>query len=725
MEEVGVEAVVKGLTAFLGDIRKINSGLDSIRPQATLLERAFSGAFDALGNFGREVLNVVEFALGSLLADAVNFAIEKIGELVQATIDAGSEFQTLELRLQRLNFNSLIDSGMDFNDAQREAIELTQDQLQWLQKLAAQTPYDNTDISNVFTLARSYGFAGDQAQRITEDVANFAAGMGLGNTEIERIIVNFGQMVQLGKVTQRELNDLARGSFVPVNDVLKEMEKNTGLTGSALDDFLKTTEGVDAFMQAFSSLVAGKFGGAAEQMARTFKAASANALDLVKSIGGLNIVKPILDLIGGKIADFVNQFTQDPQRWDRLVAAATHVGDAIRRVIERIFNLIPTASGLADSVIGGLEGIATWIDDNQELIVSFFVGIGDTIKNNVIPFIRDQLIPAIQTFADWVNENKDTIFEFFGAIGDIIADVFANLVPQGDVDLGFLDNVKIFMQFVIDNKDAIGELATNLIKLFIAWQLVATAMNIVVNAVISLVGFIISLIGTIGAFMTIMNLVSSAVSVFGGVIAGLGPVLLIIIGIIGTLIFWVKFFQFSLELWASGVPMILDAVKKHFEAFKSFLVDTIARAVDAFRSGDWAGAGRAIVEGIVNGIRMMEGFLYDVISTMAFNAYESVLQVLGIHSPSTLFEGVGESTMEGFALGIQKYSEMARQAMTEAMQRVAAPAMMMPALAGSVASNRSVTNNSETSNNYNLTVNSRANTEPIIQDFHMLQSMQG
>lgn len=618
--------------------------------------------------------------MGSLLADAINFVITKIGELVSATIDAGQEFQALELRLNRLNFNDLIESGSDFNSAQEESIKLTQEQLEWLQKLAAQTPYDNTDISNVFTLARSYGFAANRAQQITEDVTNFAAGMGLGNTEIERIIVNFGQMVQLGKVTQRELNDLARGSFVPVNDVLKEMEKRTGLTGAELDDFLKTTQGVDAFMESFSAVVRDKFAGAADAMAKTFGAASANALDLVKSIGGLNIVKPILDVIGSRIADFVDQFTKDPERWDRLVKAATDVGTAIVGVVTEIFDLMPSSEGLADSLITGLEGFSTWINDNREEIVQFFKDLGDTIKNDLIPFLRDDLIPAIASTTSFIVENKDEI-------------------------------------------TAWGEL---LLKLFIAWQLVATGINLVVNAVISLVGFLLSVLGTFSAITTVLRFAPAIIEIFGAALAGLGPIILLLIAIIGTIIFWVKLFMFNLEVWKTGVPAILDFVKQAFEGFKNLVVETITKVLDAIREGDWFGAGMAIVQGLIDGVRYLQGTLFGAVEVMVENAFGAAKRVLGIHSPSTLFMELGENTIAGFVKGIEKSAGIAAGAMAGAMSQVAAPAMMMPALASSmVGGGRSVTNNSEQNNNYNLTVHSGGSNEQIIQDFNMLRSLQG
>ena len=112
---------------------------------------------------------------------------------------------------------------------------MTKEQLTWLQKLAVTTPYDNNDISNMYTLARSYDFADDKARQMTDDITNFASGMGLTSEEMQRVIINFGQLQAQGKLNGQELRDLARGSFVPINAILDKMKTKLGLTTEEFD----------------------------------------------------------------------------------------------------------------------------------------------------------------------------------------------------------------------------------------------------------------------------------------------------------------------------------------------------------------------------------------------------------------------------------------------------------------------------------------------------------
>ncbi len=565
MEKVGVMAVVEGLSAFMGDIKQMNGAMDSLKPQGNALTNLFTGVGNAISSFGREVLNVAEVALGALLSSAIQYVIGQLKDLITSTIAAGSEFQTLGLRLERLNFNTAIQQTGDYTAATLMAEEATRDQLSWLQKLAVQTPYDAQDIASVFTLARSYGFAGDAAKGLTSDIANFASGMGLGNTEIQRIIVNFGQMVQQGKVTQRELNDLARGAFVPVNDVLKIMQAETGLAGSAFDSFRNSGAGVESFMRAFTTLVETRFQGAAQDMARTFQGATDNAKDFVKSLIGFNVVRPILDVVGGGIADMLGELTAGGN-WDRLNASAAMVGESISGVVKAVSELFKIGSqpltlfdglegglgvdeatgGISDKLVAGLVGVSTWINNNKDRIVGFFKGIKDAIVNDVIPFVgklvdklfvmRDWFVmnqPAIEAFfknigafiqtkvvpfvmklvdafmmiADWVDNNGPLIEEFFTSLGTIVGTVFENLTGMelgGGVE-GFLGMVEGFMNFVVENQESISNFITNLL---------------VLSAVFTAIGFVLGIV--MGIFTAIVTPILAVIAVVGGLVAIIG-----------------------------------------------------------------------------------------------------------------------------------------------------------------------------------------------------------
>lgn len=768
MQKVGVEAVVEGLGAFISDMGSINRSMDQLRPQGTLLQRMFEGVGEGLRSFGREVLNVAEVALGVLLARAIEFVISNLKELISATIQAGAEFQIMSLRLNRLNFNDIVESGADYVNAMDAAKLATKEQLNWIQKLAIQTPYDAADISNVYTMARAYGFADDMARDLTVTVTDFTSSMGLGDIEMRRILKNFGQMTQLGKITQRELNDLAVGALVPVNDVLARMRENTGLQGAAFDKLKTSGDGVNEFFKAFSQIVEERAGGAAADMARTFSGATANAKDFIQSLLGMNVVMPVLSAVGGRIADFVTELTKE-KNWDGLTKAADRVGSHMSLLVEDVMGLLPSTESLAGNITNALNGVADWIATHHTDIVDFFKGIGTTIQTKVVPFIM-KIVDGFNTIKDWVTSNKELIGKFFETLGEIIATVFENLtggkIPTGGGLEGFLQAVTDFMAYVIANKDVIAEWATKLFEAFLAAQAIGTVLNIVMGVIIAIVApilaFLAILTGLVGVWTIlgplllavggfIVTVLVPAILIAGVIFLGLVAIVAIVLGAFYLLRealiqnqtaiveFAVnaiaKFTEFKDQVVAKFEELKTMATAK-FEEFKTNVMSKLAELgayikgrVDyikfLFTDAPWGRIGRDIIEGVTRGVIHAVSSLVAAVVRAVNQAFDAAMGAIGAHSPSRLFMQVGDFAMQGMAKGITDTAHLAVGAMKEAVSAMAMPALGVPAVVQkyAVGMGPSVNSNTTTTNNFNLTVNSGAPTEPILQDYNMMQSL--
>jgi len=486
---------------------------------------------------------------------------------------------------------------------------MTKENLEWVQKLAVTTPYDAQDIANVFTLARSYGFAGQQAQGLTKDISDFAAGMGLGNQEIERIIVNFGQMQQQGKVTQRELNDLARGAFVPVNDVLKEMQENLGMTDKEFEKFRYTGEGVTAFLEAFSTIVKERFSGASEDMARTFKGATENAGDFIKSLFGFGIVTPILDTIGGKIADFLNALTEEGN-WEAMTSAVEFFSTNLNSVFSELLGSGPDAQGIVDGIVQKLDEWGIWIQQHREDIIGFFedakekvgeiwealssgdmVGLAEALGVNPeiigrIKDIRDNIVSAFDTIKAWVDDNSDTIKKFFDTLGEIVGGVFEQITGQeiggGGLD-GFLESVTKFMQYVIDNQDVIAEWVIKILALWGAFQLFGFVLSIILPPLMTLAGIALGLIAIFTGLSAIFTVVSA---VIGFLASPVGLVIVAIALLAGVVIYlannWEWFTTTAQMLWAIFVFYIQTTAAQIWEFLVTMwqgIVETVHGAI--------------------------------------------------------------------------------------------------------------------------------------------------
>lgn len=789
MQEVGVKAVVEGLSGFLGSIEKMNTSLKGIGSSGNIVTRALETVNDWFGKLAGSMLRIAEVALGVLVRDAFNAIVNGLKEIISATIEAGSEFQILELRLQRLNFNAALESGKEFADALKDGTQATQEQLIWLQRLAATTPYDFQDIANVFTLARSYGFADEAARGLTEDISNFAAGMGLGNTEIERIIVNMGQMVQQGKVTQREMNDLARGAFVPVNDVLKRMQENVGMTDKAFADFRSTGEGVNAFMEAFSQIVQERFAGASQSMARTFKGATDNLKDFIKSIFGFGLVTPVLDAVGGKLADALGQLTS-PENFEKLTKGAGFLGKILGRMFEDITGVVmPTdMSGVADKMVEGMDRLGVWIGTHRDDIIKFFtdlketvgevfqalksgdlagllgaLGVDQKVIDNILN-LKDTITGMFDQIKAWVDVNKPYIDLFFTTLGEIVKQVFENLTGKVDAEGGLqsvLDGILQFMNYVIENKDKIAEFITTLLQVWGVLQLIGFVLGLVAIPLLALGTLIISVVGIITGGIAIFQMLAAVIgfllSPIGLVIVAIGLWIAIIVelytngeyylnllamlwGIVtgSLLLAWMALTQGAKAEWQMMVDLVVSKANELWSQIKSIwenmkadvvaiaeelkadLQGIVDKIVSIFVDTPWGTIGRNIIKGITRGVQAAAQGLIEAVVQAAQGAIAAVEAALGIGSPSKVFFEFGVNMLKGMALGVEEMGKSLQGTMEDAMTMATLPAVYATAQMGGMVS----TQNNYT-NNYNLTVNSSAATEPILQDYNMLQSVAG
>lgn len=85
---------------------------------------------------------------------------------------------------------------------------------------------------------------------------------------------------------------------------------------------------------------------------------------------------------------------------------------------------------------------------------------------------------------------------------------------------------------------------------------------------------------------------------------------------------------------------------------------------DTITNTDWLSLGANIIKGIINGITSQTSALFDTLSGLAKKALNAAKNVLGIHSPSTVFKDeIGQYIDLGIAEGIDDYANPIQSAM--------------------------------------------------------------
>lgn len=395
----GLRLVLDGYESFVRELGDVNKRLDQFDQRLGAVEGASTAAGGGLGGLGAALGSVFAVAAGMIAADVLSKIAQGVKEIGEEAFKTTAEFQNLEIRFENLIARQLRTEDQTLSVARSFEIAegQTQSLLGWVRELSLTNPVDPTVIANTLALAQAFGFTAGQAIPLTEAILNFTAGMGLSNTEAERIIVNFGQMIQQGKVTQRELSDLARGSLVPVTDVLRRMQENLGLTNVEFDEFRQQAAAgvfpVSEFVRAFEQVANEDFPNALERMGGTLQGVQIRAKNFIRTIVGLNVLGPI----GERIASFASDILEGllspavqrstgllgvglAEAFDNVVSIGQDVVGIIRSIAEAfglslppIENFAAVLSIITEGFAAGFSALRSAVEENIGTIADAFI----------------------------------------------------------------------------------------------------------------------------------------------------------------------------------------------------------------------------------------------------------------------------------------------------------------------------------------------------------------
>lgn len=112
---------------------------------------------------------------------------------------------------------------------------------------------------------------------------------------------------------------------------------------------------------------------------------------------------------------------------------------------------------------------------------------------------------------------------------------------------------------------------------------------------------------------------------------------------------------------ADGMVNIVNAAINGMVNFVGAITDGVGRALSAVRNfiGDFTQAGIDLVMGFINGIRQKIGEAVSAAREMASGAIAAVRGALNSHSPSRVLMSIGNDTVNGFVIGIEKLTPKA------------------------------------------------------------------
>ena len=308
-----------------------------------------------------------------------------------------------------------------------------------------------------------------------------------------------------------------------------------------------------------------------------------------------------------------------------------------------------------------ITGIA---DDNADLdaLIGNFVDSIATAGENIIPRVEQILVGIGET----ITKMAPVISE---AVPNLVANVIPTLLGAG------VQLIDAILQGLITALPALAESAVSIVDTMIttiveqlpafleaAVEVIVTLANGIAQSLPELIPAIVDVVLKIVDILTspetLNSLVEAAISIMLGLAEGLIKAIPNIVAAIPTII------ENLIQAIIGSIPQIIEAGIQLFVSLIANLPEIIVGIVKAipqivvaivkgFMSliGKIKDVGKSIVKGVWEGIKAMASWIKDKVTGFFSGIVSGVKNLLGIHSPSRVFAGIGENMALGLSDG--------------------------------------------------------------------------
>lgn len=631
-------------------------GLKDAARDADKLDRELDEAAQSAGKLGDKLGSGFTVARGVL----ANLASEGIQMVASGLVDLASEAITAADSLTKF------ESTMDFAGFGAQEIDaLTQS----VQDYASKTVYDLETIANTTAQLGANGVKDFMA--LTEAAGNLNAVAGGNADTFKSVSMVLTQTAGAGKLTTENWNQLA-DAIPGASGVLQEaMKKNGAYTGDFRDAMAKGEITAEEFNQAIMELgfedaaieaasstktIEGAFGNLKATVVDGFVAALTdgglmngitgfiNGLATVLSNAG-QYIGPAMDSIKGSIQGvkdaFANAFTGEQQAAildflstfaSALVALPFQIVAVGVEIITTAFELLITAAGAV------VEFFTTTLPNGIQTTIEWFQELPGKISeaiNNAFTAINNWAADVVETMSTKASEAVEAVVRFFQEL-------------PGKVT-GFLEGamtaIKTWAKDMVETMSTKASEAIDAVVRFFQ-ELPGKITEAVNNAMTAIRTWAKDMVETMG------TKAGEAVDAVVRFLSNLpGEVARILTEVVTSVVTW-------------GGNMVTSAQTAITNVVRT-IAETLSGAISRVTS-----IGGQIVQGLASGILGGVSTVINAAVSVVTKAIAAAKSALGIHSPSRVFMGIGDQTVDGLTIGLKKNTKHAADAAAGAASAV-------------------------------------------------------
>ncbi|HJJ11755.1 MAG TPA: tape measure protein [Clostridiaceae bacterium] len=618
-------------------LKSLKTDLDSLSKSSKSIDKISNG-FNSVGKVASKTGNALTVGLTTPL-----IALGTAGVKYNAQME---DFQA--------NLTTLLGSA-----------DKASEMLNTLKQMANTTPFETSDLLQATQMMLGFGLQADKTTGYLQTLGDIS----MGNSEkLMSLTRAFSQIGASGKATMEDINQMIDAGFNP----LQIISEQTGQSMATLRDEVSkgnvSFEDIANAMQVATS-EGGRYYQAMDKASQTMNGKMSTAMDALKTALG-NVTQsllPIVTKVVEKVTEWANAFANLDQGTQEtilkiagIVAAAGPVLKIIGGISSGIGKLIDvggkigkafTTGSKAVKLLGSAFSFLTSPIGIVIAIIGAIVGVIVYLWNTNEGF-RNAIISAWQAICNFFS----SIPAFFQGLWETIKNFFIN--GWNSIVAFFTETIPAWIQSIITWFQQlpynigllIGQILGHIIQFGVnAWNWVTTELP---KIILGIVQWFMELPGRIWNWLleTVEKINQWGVEMWNKATTAVS-------NMINSVVNWFK--ELPGRIWNWLVETVvkvnqwgIDMINKGKQAAG----DLVTNIVDTIKNlpSKMLEIGKNIVQGIWDGITGMVSWLKDKISGFLGGIVDGVKGVLGIHSPSKVFnKEVGRFMAMGIGEGFE------------------------------------------------------------------------
>lgn len=470
----------------------------------------------------------------------------------------------------------------------------------------------------------------DSAGKVQEYAANAYKTAGMSANEYMSTVTSFSASLlqSLGGDTDKAAEY--------ANQALTDMSDNANKMGTSMEMIQNAYQGFAKQNYTMLDNLKLGYGGTKEEMARLIKDAAkldksidANDMSFANIVKAINVVQTEMGITGTTAKEAASTISGSvssmKSAWSNLVAGLADENANLGVLVD---NVIQSAFTVVDNILPRIEqalpSVATAITTAIPPLIQKISEVIDT----ALPTIIESAISIIDTLIQAISDNKDMLLNSAITIIMQLSNGILNMLPE---------IIQLGLDLIVSLANGIAESLPELIP--------------------TIVDVILQIVDTLTDPTNLSNLLQASLTIITEIAYGLMDAIPQLveaaISIIENLVVFLLDPKNILKLVKAAIEIVIAigvGLVKAIPQLVSSVVKLITSVVDMFKKTDWAQIGKDMINGLWNGLKNMWEKLKKWFTGAWDGLVGGVKKLLGIHSPSRVFAGIGEN----MALGLEK-----------------------------------------------------------------------